>query len=110
MLNQFLFSELHYHYFDLATVWLQQNGVREQAAQQSMNTSRTASVYQIISYYSNISWTAHLPNLFACESFLWSHLKSEVFQTHLADLNTLKQRISEEFNATSPAMLLHLIE
>jgi hypothetical protein len=96
MVNEFLFPELHRCDIDLASIWFQQDGATAHTAQQLMNTFRTVFKHQIISRYGNISWPAHLPYLSACDFFLWSHLKSKVFQTRPADFNNLKQRISEE--------------
>jgi len=45
-----------------------------------------------------------------CGFFFWGYLKSGVFQTHPAGLNNLKQRISEEINAMSLAILLCIME
>lgn len=57
--------------------------------------------------YGDISWPAHLPCLYACDFQLSGYMKSSFsFFTHLADLHSLRQRISKE----TAAMLLCKME
>lgn len=74
-----------------------------------MNTLRNGFEHQIISCYSNISWPACSPDLSSCDFFLWGYLKSKVFQTHPADFNNQKDRISEKMNVISSAISLHVM-
>jgi len=108
--GEWVVSELQCHDNDLATVWFQQDGVTAHNAQKSINILKAVSEHWIISCYGDIPWPAHSHNLSACDFFLWGYFESKVFRTCLADLNNLKQRISEEINAISPAMLLHILE
>jgi hypothetical protein len=110
VVNEFLFPEFHRRDIDLTTVWFQQVGATAHTARQTTNILRTVFGHRIISRCGDISWPARSPDLSACDFFLWGYLKSKVFQTRPAGLNKLKQRISEEINAISPAMLLRVME
>jgi hypothetical protein len=108
--NEFLLPQLRRRDIDLDTVWFQQDGATAHTAWQSVNTLKNVFEHRIISRYGNISWPARSPDVSACDFFLWDYLKRKLFQTRQAYLDNLKQRISEEINAISPAMLLHVME
>jgi hypothetical protein len=44
----------------------------------------------------NICWAARLPDLSACDFFLWCYLKIRVTQAHSTDLESLRLKTSEE--------------
>jgi hypothetical protein len=48
--------------------------------------------------YGYISWPAPGPDMLTCDFFVWVFLKSRMFQTHSAELLSLKLRILKEQN------------
>jgi len=59
----------------------------------------------MISQRGNIEWPARLPDLSACDFFLWGYLKSKVYEKKPRTTVNLKQNIRDEVAAISPAML-----
>jgi hypothetical protein len=59
---------------------------------------------RVVSRRGNIELPARLPDLNACDFFLWGYLKSKVYEKkpRITDLN---QNIREEVAAISPTML-----
>jgi hypothetical protein len=110
VVNEFLLPELRRRDIDLATFWFQQDRAKAHTDRQSMNTLRTVFEHRIISRYDDISWPAHLPDLFDCDFVSCGYMESKVFQASRADLHNLEQRIIDEINAISPAMLLGVME
>jgi hypothetical protein len=74
MVNDFLFTELHRHDIDLATIWCQQDGY---TTRPSMGALRTMFEHRVISPYGTISWQALSPDLSACDFFLRGLLKKQ---------------------------------
>ena len=51
----------------------------------------------VIASEENNDWPARLPDLTACNFFLWGYLKSKVFASPLVSIDVLRRRIQEEF-------------
>jgi len=95
MVNEFLFTKLHCHDTDLASVCCQQDKGRAHTAQQPKPLTAVFK-HHIISHHGGISWPAHSYNLSKHEISLWGYLRSTVFQTHPADSHNLKHRIYDD--------------
>ena len=79
MLRNFCEPELCHRGIDLSSVWFQQDGATAHIARASMSVLREMFPQHVISRGSDIPWLAHLPDLSACDYFLWGYLKSRVF-------------------------------
>ena len=62
--------------------------------------NRLAEVFgnRVIALYHDVEWPPRSPDL-TCDFFLWGYLKSKVFITPPPDIATLRQRITDEFEA-----------
>lgn len=54
-----------------------------------------------------VDWPARSPDFNPLDFFLWSHVKNRVYQT-LPDMDDLRQRIQDAFDAVTPDMLIAL--
>jgi hypothetical protein len=45
---------------------------------------------RLISHFEDITWPTHLPDFAVPDYFLWSYVKSKVYNTHLANIDDLK--------------------
>jgi hypothetical protein len=59
----------------------------------------------VISRRGNTEWPARLPNLNACDFFLWGYLKSKVYEKKPRTTVDLEQNIRDEVAAISPTKL-----
>ena len=97
MLNEFAFPQLAIHFNNqfwerlFRGLWLAQDGAPAHRLIEvriaSMKYSET-----IVSLRFNIMWNGHLARL-------WGYLKNKVFTTPPENIDVLRQRIIEEFNA-----------
>jgi hypothetical protein len=60
---------------------------------------------RVISRRGNIEWPARLPDLNACDFFLWGYLKSKVYEKKPRTTVDLKKYIRDEVAAVFPTML-----
>jgi hypothetical protein len=58
----------------------------------------------VISRRGNIEWPVRLPNLNACNFFLWGYLQSKVYERKPRTMVDLKQSIRDKVAEISPAM------
>ena len=92
MRNEFLFTKLHCYDNDLNIVCYQQDKARAHTAQ-LLNTLTAVFEHHIISHHGDISWPAYSLSLSKHDFLLWGYLKSTVFQTHPADLQSQTQNL-----------------
>jgi hypothetical protein len=50
---------------------------------------------RLISRFGDINWATYLPDIFTPDYFLWSYVKSKVYETCPSNIDDLKQRILE---------------
>jgi hypothetical protein len=67
MLRNFLKPELCRHGIDLHTIWIQQDGATAHTARESMDVLREMFPQHIISWYGDVQWPAHSPDLSPCD-------------------------------------------
>jgi hypothetical protein len=63
-----------------------------------------------ISRGGDVPWPARLPNLFACDYFLWGYLKSRVFISKPRTIAELRQSIKEEIAVIPEQMTRQVME
>ncbi|CAH0391520.1 unnamed protein product [Bemisia tabaci] len=85
--------------------WFQQDGAPAHYALVVRNFLNNEFPQRWIGRRGFIEWPARSPDLTPCDFFLWGHLKSKVFETPPADIEELKQRITEECRKITPEML-----
>jgi hypothetical protein len=64
---------------------------------------------RVISRNGEVAWPPRSPDLTACDFFLWSHLKIEVYRTRSPATEELKARIRVEIARIPVAMLRRVI-
>jgi hypothetical protein len=81
------------------------------------DTARTAMRLQdemfparVMSQRGNIEWSARLPDLGACDFFLWGYLKRKVYKKKPRTTVDLKQNIGDKVAAVSPTMLQRVMQ
>ena len=52
-----------------------------------------------------ISWAPRSPALILSDFFLWGHIKTNVYETKIKDLDDLKTKITEEIEAITKEIL-----
>ena len=87
--NQFYDDELQNGFF-------QQDGAPIHCTMNNLNFLRYFSDDCIIGRNTEIPWPPRSCNLTTCDIFLWPHLKSKIFQTPVANLENLQQRIIQK--------------
>ena len=105
MLRTFLELELQRLGVETQTLWFQQDGATAHTARTAMWVLNEMFPACMISQRGNIEWPARLPDLSACDFFLWGYLKSKVYEKKPRTTVNLKQNIRDEVAAISPAML-----
>jgi hypothetical protein len=77
MLENFLGPELARHPVT-EEMFFQQHGATSHTARDSVAAVRNLFPKHVISRYGDITWPARLPDLSACDFFLWGYLKSRL--------------------------------
>jgi hypothetical protein len=98
LLKTFLCSESHPHQQDL--LWLQQGGATAVTVQISMQVHRTVFPSRLFSHFGDITWPAHSHDLAVPDYFLWSCVKSKVYETHPANIDDLKHQLWSVFKGS----------
>ena len=93
MLGTHLCNELHPCRQDLP--WLQQDGATAHTAQISIQVLKTVCLSRLIFHFGYITWSTHSHELTVPDYFLWSHVKSKVYETCPANIAHFKQQILE---------------
>ena len=106
MLNEFAFAQLAVHFNNqfweglFRDLWWAQDGA---AAHRLIDVrDRLNEVFgdnRVIALQQNVEWPPRSPDLTPCDFFLWGYLKNKVFTTPPENIDVLRQRIIEEFNA-----------
>jgi hypothetical protein len=90
MLWNFLTPELSHREIELSTIWFQQDGSAAHTARASMEVVREMFLEDVISLRGELPWPARLPDLSACDYFLWGYLKTKVYTSRPWTISDLK--------------------
>lgn len=100
MLNERIIPELNrIHGNRLNRQWWIQDGAPCHRTINVRNRLREVFQDRIVSINHAIEWPPRSPDLTPCDFFLWGHLKSKVHITPPANIDELKQRISDEVDS-----------
>ena len=99
----FLRIELHLRQQDL--LWFLQDGATVHTAEISMQVLRTVFPGRFISRFGDITCPARSPDLVVPDYFLWSNVRSKVYETRPANIADLKQRILDCIQGIPKSML-----
>jgi hypothetical protein len=88
----------------ISSVSFQQDGATSHTARASVSVLQEMFPQHIISRGSDVPWSAHSPDLSACDYFLWGYLKTKIFIAKPRTIQELKQRIKEEIAAIPEQM------
>ena len=86
-------------------VWFQQDGATSHSSRRSLGILRDMFPGHLVSLRGDIGWPPRSPDLTPCDFFLWGHVKSQVYQHRLANLEELKAAITHEINAIPQDMV-----
>ena len=86
-------------------VWFQQDGATSHSSRRSLRILRDMFPGHLVSLRGDIGWPSRSPDLTPCDFFLWGHVKSQVYQHRLANLEELKAAITHEINAIPQDMI-----
>ena len=85
-------------------VWFQQDGATSHSSRRSLGILRDMFPGHLVSLRGDIGWPPRSPDLTPCDFFLWGHVKLQVYQHRLANLE-LKAAITHEINAIPQDMV-----
>ena len=71
-------------------VWFQQDGATSYSSRRSLVILRDMFPGHLVSLRGDVGWPPSSPDLTPCDFFLWGHVKSQVYQHRLANLEELK--------------------
>ena len=97
MLNKFVFPQLAVnfnHYWEglFRGLWWAQDGAPAHRLIQVGNN-------RVVGLDHDVEWPPRSPDLTPCDFFLWGYLKDKVFSTPPQNIQDLRQKIIEQFNA-----------
>jgi hypothetical protein len=110
MFRTFLEPELQRLGVETPTLWFQQDGATAHTPRNAMRVLKDMFPARVISRRGIIEWPARLPDLNACDFFLWGYLKSKVYERKPRTAMDLKQNIRDEVAAISPTMLQRVMQ
>jgi hypothetical protein len=93
MIQTFFMQELTQFPHANDNTQFQQDGATSHTARNSINAINQLFPNYIISRNGEISWPARLPDLSACDCFLWGYLKSKVYAHCSQNIAELELRI-----------------
>ena len=66
---------------------------------------------RVVALQHNVEWPPRSPDSTPCDFLLWGYLKNKVFTTPPENIDALRQRSIEEFNALlqQPEMIRHVM-
>ena len=106
MLNEFVFPQLALHFNNqywegmFRGLWWVQDGAPAHRLVEVRDRLNAVFVNNhVIGFGHNVEWPPRSPDLTPCDFFLWGYLKDKVFSTPPREINELRQRIVDEFNA-----------
>ena len=94
---------------DNDNVWFQQDGATAHTFRISMGFLREAFPDRLISLRGDLNWSAHSPDLAPYDYFLWSYLKSLVYNDRPQTLEDLQNAIRTEI-ANIPLTMLERVD
>ena len=86
-------------------VWFQQDGATSHTSRRSLGILQDMFPSHVISRRGDIGWPPRSPDLNPCDFFLWSYVKSKVYERRPSTLEHLKAAITEEIDAIPQNML-----
>ena len=114
MLNEFVFPNLAVHFNNQyweglfrGLWWAQDGALAHRLIQVRDRLNEVFGNNHIIGLGHNVEWPPRSPDLTPCDYFLWGYLKDKIFATPPHDIDALRQRIIEEFDALrqQPALI-----
>ena len=118
MLNEFAFPLLVIHFNNqfweglFRGLWWAQDGApAHRLIEVRDRLNEVFGENRVIAFQHNVEWPPRSPDLTLCDFFLWGYLKNKVFTTPPENIDVLRQRIIEEFNALrqQPEMIRHVM-
>ena len=103
MLNEFVFPQLALHFNNqywegmFWGPWWAQDGAPAHRLVEVRD--HVFGNNRVIGVGHNVEWPPRSPDLTPCDFFLWGYVKDKVFSTSPHDINELRQRIVDEFDA-----------
>jgi hypothetical protein len=91
-------------------VWFQQDGATAHTSRRSLDILRELFPGRLLSLRGDITWPPKSPDLSPCDYFLWGYLKAQVYKHRPTILQTLKEAITQEVAAITPAMTKRVME
>ena len=79
MLRNFLRPQLRSLRVNMEEMWFQQDGATAHTARASMTVVRQMFPQNVVLRFGDVPWPPSLPDLSACDFFLWGYLKSKVY-------------------------------
>ena len=64
----------------------------------------------VVSHFGDVTWPPRLPDLSACDFFLWGYLKSNVYDRKPRRVDDLKVSIREEIAIVPKEMLVNVMQ
>jgi hypothetical protein len=110
MLCTFLEPELQRLGAETQTLWFEQEGATAHTVRTAMRVLNKMFPTRMISRSGNIEWPARLPDLNACDFFLWGYLKNKAYEKKPRTMVDLKQNIRDKVAAISPTMLQQVMQ
>ena len=106
MLNEFAFPQLAIHFNNQfweglfrGPWWVQDGAPAHRPIEVRDRLNEVFGENRVIALQHNVEWPPRSPDLTPCDFFLWGYLKHKVFTTPPENIDVLRQRIIEEFNA-----------
>ena len=118
MLNEFAFPQLAIHFNNqfweglFRGLWWAQDGApAHRLIEVRDRLNEVFGDNRVIALQHNVEWPPRSPDLTPYDFFLWGYLKNKVFTTPPENIDVLRQRIIEEFNALwqQPEMIRHVM-
>ena len=118
MLNEFAFPQLAIHFNNqfweglFRGLWWAQDGApAHRLIEFRDRLNEVFGENRVIALQHNVEWPPCSPDLTPCDFFLWGYLKNKMFTTPPENIDVLRQRIIEEFNALrqQPEMIRHVM-
>ena len=103
MLNNQAFPQINRNYninlLHQNNLWWVQDGATAHRTRPVRRRLQEVFDQRVIAMGHTVEWPARSPDLTPCDFFLWGYLKQRVYNSPIADLNDLRQRIVNEMNA-----------
>jgi hypothetical protein len=97
ILQNFLTLELSHCGIELSNIWFQQDDSAAHTVRASMEDVREMFLENVISLYGELPWPVHLPDISACDYFLWGTSKQKCTPVNYGPSMTLRLQFGIKF-------------